>query len=284
MNVAGVGGEETFRQANDLMDNVFRTHLSTLERSCSFHAMAWRISIRPLFGHRASIGRHHLSTTATLENVVERSDFLEIFMKDQRPSPSAVDYFSSFLWTRKFVEDEAYKAIPFFSRYLNERTGENRFFAETVNSNTTISHLLALQLQDLDSPGLISHSGRPLNSPPDLTTPHELICLMSLGKGLDSHPSIVHGGFQAVIFDEIMRNLILLHNNATSEPGPRDRHFTVNMNISYAAPVTTPGIFLVRSKLVRREGRTWFTKAEIVNSDDKILTSAESTWVTAKKH
>lgn len=247
--------------------------------------MAWRIPMRPLFAHRASIGRYRLSTTAPLEDVVERSDFLEIFMKDQRPSPSAVDYFSSFLWTRKFVEDEAYKAIPFFSRYLNERTGENRFFAETVNSSTTISHLLALQLLDLDSPELISHSGRrPLNSPPDLTTPHELICLMSLGKGLDSHPSIVHGGFQAVIFDEIMRNLILLHKNTTRETGPRDLHFTVNMNISYAAPVTTPGIFLVRSKLVKREGRKWFTKAEIVNSDDKILTSAESTWVTAKKH
>lgn len=107
---------------------------------------------------------------------------------------------------------------------------------------------------------------------------------MSLGKGLDSHPSIVHGGFQAVIFDEIMRNLILLHNNNICEPGPRDLHFTVNMNISYVAPVNTPGIFLIRSKLLRREGRKWITKAEIVNSDDKILTSAESIWVTAKKH
>lgn len=247
--------------------------------------MAWRISTRPLFAHRASIGCYHLSTTATLKNVVERSDFLEFFMKDQRPSPGTIDYFSSFLWTRKFIEDEAYKAIPFFSRHLNEHTGENRFFAETVNSNTTISHLLALQLQDLDSPQSISHSGRhSLKSAPDRTTPHELICLISLGKGLDSHPSIVHGGFQAVIFDEIMRNLIMLHNNNTCELGPRDLHFTVNMNISYVAPVTTPGIFLVRSKLLRREGRKWVTKAEIVNSDDKILTTAEITWVTAKKH
>lgn len=246
--------------------------------------MAWRICALSMFANRVSIGRYHLSTTATLENVVERSDFFDIFMKDQRPSPSTLDYFSSFLWTRKFVEDEAYKAIPFFSRHLNERTGENRFFAETVNSNTTVSHLLALQVQDLKTPGLISHSRRrQLNLTPDLTTQHELICLMSLGKGLDSHPSIVHGGFQAVIFDEIMRNLILLHNNNACEPGPRDLHFTVNMNISYAAPVTTPGIFLVRSNLVRREGRKWFTKAEIVNSDDKILTSAESIWVTAKK-
>lgn len=85
--------------------------------------MAWRISTHPLFARRASIGRCRLATTATLRNVVERSDFLESFMKGQRPPQSTVDYFSSLLWTRKFLENHAYKVIPFFSRYLNEHTG-----------------------------------------------------------------------------------------------------------------------------------------------------------------
>ncbi|KAJ5355955.1 hypothetical protein N7517_010564 [Penicillium concentricum] len=245
--------------------------------------MACRILTRPRFVYKPSIGHRPLSITSTVKNVAERSDYLEGFMNSQTPPQSTVDYFSSLPWTRKFLENQAYKVIPFFSRHLNDHTGENRFFAQTVNSNTTVPHLLALQLKDLESPEFTSHYGHQSFNTPDPTTPHELICLVSLGRGLDSHPSIVHGGFQGVIFDEIMRNLILLHNNNTCEPGPRDIHFTVNMNISYAAPVITPGVFLVRSNLAGREGRKWFPKAEIVNSDDVVLTSADSTWVTAKR-
>jgi acyl-coenzyme A thioesterase PaaI-like protein len=112
--------------------------------------------------------------------------------------------------------------------------------------------------------------------------PHELIFLMALGEDLQAHPSIVHGGFQAIIFDEIMRLLILLHQNNVCKPGPRDIHYTANMTVSYSAPVIAPSNVLVRSRLVRREGRKWFTKGEIVNSEGQILTSAESMWITAK--
>jgi acyl-CoA thioesterase FadM len=80
-----------------------------------------------------------------------------------------------------------------------------------------------------------------------------------------------------------MRLLILLHQNDICQPGPRDIQFTLNMNVAYSAPVFTTSNVLVRSRLIRCEGRKWFTRAEITNGAGTILTSAKSTWVTARK-
>jgi acyl-CoA thioesterase FadM len=79
-----------------------------------------------------------------------------------------------------------------------------------------------------------------------------------------------------------MRLLILLHQNNICKPGPRDIHYTASMTVSYSAPVIAPSNVLVRARLVRREGRKWFTKGEIVNTEGQILTTAESMWITAK--
>lgn len=238
---------------------------------------------RILFARRVQRSRRYFTTSTTLNSVGKQSNFLESFIQGHKPPQSTVDYFSSEQWTRKTLENDAYEIIPFFSRYLNERTGENCFFARTVNTDTTIPHLLALRLKDLKTPDPVPYpKDRPAAVPPlELTTPPAVICLMSLGRDLDAHPSIVHGGFQGVIFDEIMRLLILLHQNNICKPGPRDIHFTVNMTLSYSAPVSTPGIVLVQSWLSRWEGRKWFARANIVNSAGKVLTSAESIWVTA---
>jgi acyl-coenzyme A thioesterase PaaI-like protein len=214
----------------------------------------------------------------------ETSDFLSHFIRANKPPQSTVNYFSSLGWTRKTLEDEMYEMIPFYSRYGIEHTGENRFFSRTVQTDTTVPHILALQLKDLETPdpGISPFINE--TAPKELANgaPAEVICLMALGEDLQAHPSIVHGGFQAVVFDEVMRLLILLHQNNICIPGPRDIHFTATLTISYSAPVIAPSNVLVRSRLIRREGRKWFTKGEIVNSAGKILTSAESLWVTAK--
>lgn len=223
-------------------------------------------------------------STSTKNRTQETSDFLNHFIRANKPSQSTVDYFSSLDWTLEVLENDAYEMVPFFSRYGIEHTGENRFFARTVNTDTTVPHILALRLKDLETPE--SGISRPRYQSAqkeiaNLATP-EVVCLIALGEDLQAHPTIVHGGFQAVVFDEAMRLLILLHQNNICIPGPRDIHFTATMTISYSAPVIAPSNVLVRCRLVRREGRKWFTKGDIIDSAGKTLTSAESMWVTAK--
>lgn len=183
------------------------------------------------------------------------------------------------------LENKAYVPIPFWSRHLNDSTGENRFFASIVNTDVTIPHLLSMRAKTIKTPDVNEqvdqHQANSASSKLNMSLP-DVLCLVSLGPALEAHPSIVHGGFQCVIFDEVMRFLILVHQNNLSVSGSRVDHFTVEMTTSYLAPVITPSDVLVRSHLVKRQGRKWFARADIVDAAGMVLTTAESTWVTAK--
>lgn len=230
------------------------------------------------------LNRRPFTISAGLKHDKERSNFFGKFITEHQPPQKSIKYFSNLEFTRKVLENEDYGIVPFFSRYHNDQTGENRFFGRTVNTSTAIPHLLSLRRKNLITPNSLSqHKEQPWHDAQRrMSTLPDAICLMSLGRDLDAHPSIVHGGFQAVLFDEIMRFVILLHQDLVCQPGPRDVHYTANMSISYCAPVMTPTNVLVRSWLTNRDGRKWFTTAEIVDCANSLLTTAESMWVTAK--
>lgn len=226
------------------------------------------------------------SQSGRIADTEEQSNFLGQFIKTTKLDEGAMKHFSTREWTRKIIESAEYEAIPFWSHHFIEHTGENRFFAQTVHTETTIPHLLAFRRKDLEAPIESSSSmqkPQTLVSASDIAPSPDVFCLMSLERGLEAHPSIAHGGFQCVLFDEIARFLILVHQNAAVKPGRRDIHYTLNMTTRFSAPVSIPGDVLVRATLLRREGRKWFTKADIINRDGRVLSEAESLWLTAKK-
>lgn len=250
---------------------LFRTRTPLIQRSLSL---------------RSSLRCFSISTSPRDE---ERSDFLGKFIASHQPPLETINYFSSQEWTRKVLENEDYEAVPFFSRHHNAQTGENRLVGQTVNTNTAIPHLLSLRRRNLITPtALVQDTEQQRNDvqqggiKTSTSASPDALFLVSLGHDLDAHPSIVHGGFQAVLFDEIMRFVILLHQDRICRPGPRDIHYTVRMSISYRAHVTTPSDVLVRAWLTGREGRKWFLVGEIVDSGENVLTAAESMWVTAR--
>lgn len=208
----------------------------------------------------------------------EKSDFLGSFLQTQKVPLDTIEHFSSISWTRKILQDDAYETIPFFSRYFNEVTGENGFYGRTVNTSSTMPHLLSRRLRKWNAT-----SPHEVFMPKDLS---EVLCLISFGRGLDSHPGIVHGGFQCIIFDEIIRFLILLHHHETCQtclPGPRHAHLTVKLETKYHAPLNSPSTVLVRSRLTGREGRKWWAEAVIEDCEGNALSSATTMWVTARQ-
>jgi acyl-coenzyme A thioesterase PaaI-like protein len=241
-------------------------------------------NLAPYCAHTRARNRY-LTALSRTTGPSEQSNFLETFIETHRPCQTSLDYFSSTEWTRKILEDRAYEVIPFFPRYFNENTSENRFFSRTVCTESTIPHLISLRRKDLRPARAVVHSESPAST--DLTSENaalpDILCLMSMGRDLEEHPSIVHGGFQCVLFDEIMRMSILLHYNKVCGPGLRDKHYTVKMNTDFFSPLTTPSDILLRSWLVKREGRKWAVKSDIVDSYGKLLTKAESLWITGKK-
>lgn len=204
----------------------------------------------------------------------QQSDFLEHFIREKGVPEAAKEHFSALSWARGILQDDAYETIPFFSQYRNERTGENRFLANVAGKPTMIPHILFLRTKTLRLP---ENDIDPTKGPPDV------MCFMSLGPDMTAHPGMVHGGFQCVIYDEVLRILILLHENQIRPPTKRTIHFTANLATTYLAPLVAPNDVLARAWLTARTGRKWELTAEILDNKGTIVSRAESTWVTARQ-
>jgi len=215
----------------------------------------------------------------------EQSDFMSEFISANRVPEDAWKHFASIEWTNQYLTDPLYQAIPTFSRVL-KGSGEDYFFSRTINSPSTIPHLVTLQLADYKTPaesakGQLKGKQNPKDATPVPTHP-DCIMLLAIGRpGLDGHPSVIHGGMASAILDEMMGLCVMLHHQHIS--GPRDSLFTVNLNVTFRAPVPTPAEVFVRCWLLGREGRKWISRGQICDKDGQVLTEAEGTWVLAKR-
>ncbi|KAM5344430.1 hypothetical protein ACJ41O_012966 [Fusarium nematophilum] len=186
------------------------------------------------------------------------------------------------------VKNDRYTAIPMFSRHFNQDIGENQFFPSTLGTERTIQHVLALRRQKISLPlsldpfpDGVSHDLNLALASARKSRPQFLL-LMSLGEELKSHPSIVHGGFQCVILDQAFHHLIMLHHENIWRRWRGITHVAASMNTHHRAPLSTPGDILVRAWLVWRSHGAWFCRAEIVNSEGVVTTTASAKWVTLK--
>lgn len=220
----------------------------------------------------------HLTSQETANDLgdfrgIQDSRFLTKFIEKYKPPPESIEYFLSIPWTRSILEAGTHRLIPFYSRYL-EINGESRFWAETVNTKEGVPHVLGLCRNDL-WPGEETTGA-------DKSLP-EFISLMHLGQTLEAHPGIVNGGFQGVIFDEVMYCVILLHAHKDGLCAQRPKHYTLDLTTRFRAPVNVNTDVLVRANIVSRQDRKWTVEGEIVDSQGKVLTKGESHWLTAKK-
>lgn len=214
--------------------------------------------------------------------------FMEKFVKDNPIPQETIEHFSSIPWTSKYLNDPTYKPIPTFSRVLKPN-GEDYYFSRTISTELTIPQYLTLQLRDLKttpvSPrGTINNNVPPAKRPTDIAELPHTISLLNLGaSGLDGHPGVAHGGVLCAIMDETMGLMVLLHYFLATADRPREEFlFTVNLNVSYRAPVPTPGDVVVKTWLTGKEGRKWYSKGQILDKNGQVLTEAEAIWVLAK--
>ena len=215
----------------------------------------------------------------------EQMDFLAKFMTTHPVPEDARRHFASVEWTNKHLSNPLYEAIPTFSRVLKE-SGEDYFFSRTISSPSTIPHLITLQLKDFPFKEETQKGQLKLRTSHNEVTQvpgnPDCIMLLALGRpGLDGHPSVIHGGMACAILDETMGLCVMLHHQQIV--GARDSLFTVSLNVTYRAPVPTPGEVLVRCWLVGREGRKWLSRGQIIDKNGVVMTEAEGLWVLAKR-
>lgn len=89
------------------------------------------------------------------------------------------------------------------------------------------------------------------------------------------------GGVIATLFDEAMSHVIeafrtpnlMINTMSTSPPGSapgprqRDSLYTAQLNVRYKRPVYTPGLLVIRSWCVARDGRKYWAIAHAVQEE-----------------
>jgi uncharacterized protein (TIGR00369 family) len=86
-----------------------------------------------------------------------------------------------------------------------------------------------------------------------------VVALVKLGRSLDGHPNVVHGGILALLIDDVLG----FGYEALRVPAA----VTANLNVNYRAAVPAGSLILVSATLVERKERklTWSIKVESYN-------------------
>lgn len=223
-------------------------------------------------------------------STTDKRDFYANFLSNYKPPVEASRHFASIPWTNDWLTNPAYKVIPFWSRHAKS-SGEDYFFANTINTTKTIPHMVTLQLTDFITPEPSDGASAPGAPRPSATTDSntvtcrapELVYLLQLGeRGIDGHPGVIHGGITCALLDETMSVLVSQHlSNAA--PRPKGQIFTANLSTNFRAPVETPATVIIKCWLVRRDTRKWLTKGQIEDSNGRVLAEANAIWVVAQK-
>lgn len=178
----------------------------------------------------------------------------------------AISYFKTIPWCARLLEDDE----SFIVHVSPNRTVlpglENEFIASTINSNTTISNWLLFYKR----------------SAPKESGIETFNALIALGKGMTGFPGSLHGGMVSVIFDEVAGLHVVLNGHV---PGTEelDKSFrTAYINTSFMKPVPTPATILVRSWIVKVEGRKHWVRAQIEDGNGQALAKAEVLYVSIK--
>ncbi|KAE8329742.1 HotDog domain-containing protein [Aspergillus sergii] len=115
----------------------------------------------------------------------------------------------------------------------------------------------------------------------------DIVLLVHLGSGGNGFRDTAHGGVLAALLDEtlgccIESWAIQLHASEQASSATRPRSYTANLNISYRAPVESPGIIIVHAWLKKREGRKWFLGAKILGEDGRTRAEASALWISER--
>jgi thioesterase superfamily protein 4 len=102
---------------------------------------------------------------------------------------------SSVPWAAALIGDQRWTPITSFNRG-SKPTGEDSFFATTLNTDRTIRSMLTL---------------RPTKEEADDMLYKELLIIVDLGDGLNGYPQVLHGGFASTLLDETCGSLIQLN-------------------------------------------------------------------------
>eukprot|EP00934_Nitzschia_sp_Nitz4_P006127 Nitzschia sp. Nitz4//scaffold19_size178191//13705//14463//NITZ4_001955-RA/size178191-processed-gene-0.44-mRNA-1//-1//CDS//3329540613//6117//frame0 len=104
-----------------------------------------------------------------------------------------------------------------------------------------------------------------------------VIARVQLGKHVNGHPGIVHGGIISLLFDDTFGFGFVALGVAKA--------FTANLSINYRAPLPAGTVVEMKAYLDRQEGRKLFWKADMTSLDGTVLyAQGTSLYIIPRSH
>ena len=111
---------------------------------------------------------------------------------------------------------------------------------------------------------------------PDAINPTEYCYLLSVGDGVDGARGRAHGGFNALILDQLLGSTAGLVSKSVAPA-------TATMTVDYKAPIDTPGVILCRGWAVEVSGRKIWVKAVVEDGTGKVLAAGKALFISARE-
>lgn len=177
-------------------------------------------------------------------------------------------------WCRRLLEDASLVPLPTDWREMTPDkicSMTDSLFAYTFRTPETFRAWHSMYRPPSTDPGSPA-TGAGADGDDTASLDGEVLCLVSLGDGLNGHGGVAHGGAVAALVDVVMCTAASLHT--------RDRALTVQLTTQYKRPVATPGLYLARGWLKKRSGgrKAWF-RVVLEDGDGRVYVEAEAFWL-----
>ena len=188
---------------------------------------------------KREVGENTTSMASSPPDEAARSD----------PEESTADF--SLEWCQELLSDPSYQHTSSGSRRLGGTHGPSfsSLMGKTLFTSNTLRAIRSLYKPSASAyDGSLHAEGKKFGG--------EVLALISLGDEMCSHATVLHGGINTTLIDEVGGDL------ASREI--HDDLMAVNFNVNLRKAVRTPGVVLVRAWMERQpEGRKIWVKCRI---------------------
>ena len=164
-------------------------------------------------------------------------------------------------WCQKLIADPQKEWTVQVPRPYLGGTVTNNMFEKTLGTPEAIRAHLSFN--------------RPCREP-DAVKGVEECWLLSCGPDVDGKAGRTHGGFNALVLDQISGS-VSHHSRPTPEPPA-----TAYLNIDYKLPVATPGAILLRAWITQISGRKVYVSGVIQDGEGQALCTSRALFVFPK--
>lgn len=186
-------------------------------------------------------------------------------------------YFERIPWCAAHLSDPEWTQCPTRSREVKAASSEDSFFAETLATPRTMPRYITLcQAKQIPIP---KEQLAQAEDKKKLLIP-AIKSFWQLENGVNGFPGVAHGGLVGTLLDEELGILLSVNWEWGFGRSYEDMSsMTAYLNISFKAPVRTPGVVLVTARVTRQEGRKTFMRAEIIDEKGTVCAIGEGLYV-----